>query len=82
MRDIDFMSIAEQAEEALKEQQSEQYMYEYSEVEKAVWINGYSRGVIAQMEKELKELEGLKKELEEPPNPFTMPDQIDSRFQG
>lgn len=53
------MNITEQAAEALKAQQSEQYMYEYSEVEKAVWINGYARGVIAQMEKELKKLKEL-----------------------
>ena len=52
------MTITAQAEEALKKQQASQHMYEYSELEKAVWMNGYVKGVIAQMEKELKELEG------------------------
>jgi len=52
------MNIIDQARAALEKHQAEQYGYEYTELEKTIWINGYVRGAIDIKEAELKELKG------------------------
>jgi hypothetical protein len=79
-------TIIDQAKEALKEQQAEQHMYEYSEVEKAVWINGYARGVIESIRECFKGYKNATRAINQPePSAEDLsvdfPEKIDSRFQ-